>query len=106
MYSLREVGRAQNNDYAKSDQRVMNFFLGSRYSFISKDTNEADYIGSFNAFFERLPKVPTEACKPDDMDVVCGGFVSDEHGKLIPLFKSCQYYIVMPNGTTYERLTI
>jgi len=106
MYSLREVGRAQNYDNAKSDQRIMNFFLGKRYSFINKDSNEADFNGAFSAVYSYHPKANDLPCKPDDLEVVIGGFVSDEDGKLYPLDRRNQYYIVMPNGQTFEKLFI
>jgi hypothetical protein len=102
MYSLRQV-----LDLNEDQSRVTNSLLGSRYSFFHKDQNPKAWNELFQVRFNRDPQ---NACKEDAEEILCRGFVMAGDGasadEIFPLFTHSEYYIVMPNGQTYERLSI
>ena len=98
MYSLREVFKTETG------QRVSNQFLGTRYSYVHKETNYADWSNFFKSTFDCDPVTTKDACRASDLSIDCIAFVVDEEGRCYPLYKDTYCYIVMPNGQTFERL--
>lgn len=86
MFALREI---------TEDHRVTNTVLGRKYSAITKTDSNNQFADSSGLLFH---------VHPDELQNTYA-FVSDEDGKLIPLFKDRWYYIVTGSGTTYENLS-
>ena len=77
-----------------SDGVQLNFSLGESYTLVTEETNPKEFERSSLAFWKEA--------KPENTY----GFVSDQQGRLFPLFKNQWNYIMTSNGKTFANVTL
>lgn len=95
MYTLRTFqGQIQHNES-----------LGNEYHVVHRETSYDDFCVAYKTFFGQGHVADLDS-ESDDYSKNVYGFVVYERGsKLMPLYKGKTYYIMTPQGSTFDNLT-